>query len=144
MPDYARVATESGYRTTMTTRSHRWHGDMNTDAGGTDTAPNPEELLLGALGSCIVMTLQLYAVRKGWPLERVEIDLELDKRRAEELPEYTGDQKEVSTITQKIVLHGALDAEQRARLMEIATKCPVSKVLRSDVFFSEEEVTALP
>ncbi len=133
----ATVATDAGYRTIINTPTHQWHGDMPESAGGTDTAANPEELLLGALGSCTTMTLHMYANRKGWDLQRVEIDLSLDKVRAEEVEEYDGDARFVHTIQQSLRFHGDLDEKQRARLMEIAGKCPVHRILDGPTLVSE-------
>lgn len=138
--EFASVSTEQGYRTTINARTHTWNGDMPLDADGTDTAPNPEELLLGALGSCTTMTLHLYANRKGWNLQRVHINLELEKVKAEDYPDYSGDAKFVNLIRQNITLEGELDETQRARLMDIAGRCPVHRILDGPTITREFEV----
>ncbi|MEM6284656.1 MAG: OsmC family protein [Chloroflexota bacterium] len=127
----ARVVTEAGYVTSATNDRHTWHADVGEAAGGEDTAPNPEELLLGALGSCTVQTMHMYANRKGWDLQRVEVDLELDKVNAAEVPDYDGAAKFINMINKHIRLHGDLTDEQRERIMTIGTKCPVHRIISS-------------
>lgn len=138
--DSAHVITDKGYRTIVTSRSHTWHGDMPVDADGTDTGPNPEEMLLGALGSCTTMTLHMYANRKGWDLQKVEVELEFEKIKAVDYPDYDGDAKFVHRIRQKIQLHGNLDDAQRKRIMEIAGRCPVHRILDGPTITTEVEV----
>lgn len=142
--DFTSVKTEVGYRTTASTPHHTWHADLSVAAGGTDTAPNPEEQLLGALGSCTVQTLHMYADRKGWDLQRVEVNLEFEKVRATEVEEYDGDAKFVHKIHKDIRLIGNLDDKQRERLMEIATKCPVNRILLGPTWMTQEEVKRTP
>lgn len=134
----ARAVTEAGYRVTASTTKHNWYSDAPAIAGGEDTAPNPEEMLLGALGACTVQTLHMYANRKGWDLQRVEVDLEFDKQRADDVPEYQGDAKFVHNIRKQIRLVGQLDEAQRARLMEIAEKCPVNRILLGLTYTTQE------
>lgn len=138
--DRASVTTDNGYRTTVTTTSHRWHADMSIEAGGTDTGPNPEEMLLGALGSCTVITLHMYANRKKWDLQKVDIELEFEKIKAKDYPNYEGDAKFVHLVRQKLRFHGDLNEEQHARLMEIAGKCPVHRILDGPTYTSETEL----
>lgn len=142
--DRAKVRTEQGYQTTVTTDNHLWHSDTSIEGGGTDKGPNPEEMLLGALGSCTVMTLHMYANRKQWNLQRVEVDLELEKHKATDYPAYEGDAGFVNVIQQDIRLTGDLDEKQRARLMEIAGKCPVNRVISGPTFIEKQEITAEP
>jgi putative redox protein len=144
MLEHAHVETDAGYRTNITARHHTWHGDMPASADGTDTAPNPEELLLGALGSCTTMTLHMYAERKGWDLQKVSIDLELEKVPAEDDPTYDGDAKFVHRIRQTLTFHGELDEQQRQRLMHIAGRCPVHRILDGPTITTEEEAQPTP
>ncbi|MBC7870528.1 MAG: OsmC family protein [Chitinophagaceae bacterium] len=131
------VTLENDFRTTMQARQHLWYSDMPLEDGGTDTAPNPEEGLLGFLGSCMAMTAQLYANRKGWPLERVEVTLDLQRFNGIDYAGYDGEAKFIHEIRESIVFYGSLDDEQRARLLEIAGKCPVRRILTSPTFFVE-------
>ena len=114
-----RAALPAPLKQDVSIRQHRLTGDEETALGGTDAGPNPFELLLSALGCCTSMTLEHYATRKGWPLAGVTVKLE-HKR---------GEKGEPDTFTRELTLEGALDAEQRARLLEIANKCPVHKTL---------------
>jgi putative redox protein len=97
--------------------------------GGTDTGPAPHEWLLAGLGACTSMTLKLYADRKQWPLEAVEVAVEGDPTA------------EAFVFKRKIRLVGALDEEQRERLLEIANKCPVHKTLSGTIRIESELVT---
>jgi putative redox protein len=137
------VKLDSGLKTVIQTRSHTWHADETIESGGTDTAPDPMEEMLGALGSCVAITVKGYANRKNWPLEKVDVSLSIERFKASEYPGYEGDAQFVHEIREKIVLHGPLDETQHARLMEIATKCPVRRVLTTPVFFIETDEQAV-
>jgi len=104
--------------------------DEPIDKGGDDTGPEPHEFLLSALGACTAMTLRLYAARKGWPLTNVRVTLN------------GGPIEGKYAITRHIALEGELDAEQRQRLIEIASKCPVHRTLTGEVQIETNEVTA--
>lgn len=95
--------------------------DVTSDLGGKNLGPNPHELLEAALVSCTVMTMQMYANRKSWPLESSQVTVKTVKEGAESL------------ITREIQLTGALSEEQKAKLLEIADKCPVHKLLTSHI-----------
>lgn len=132
MKDNPCVTVESGegvYAQMIKARIHEWTAGEPVEAGGIDNGPTPYELLLSALGACTSITLEIYAARKGWPLEQVHVTLEHSKEaRAGE----NGD-KPVDTIDRVVRLDGALDDEQRAKLMEIAEKCPVHRTLTNQI-----------
>jgi putative redox protein len=136
----AQVVVRSGDGLTAfsTARGHTWVSDESLESGGTDTGPEPPEMLLGALGSCIILTMKLYAQRKGWPLEGVEIALDLERFNKVDYPAYQGSSDIIHEIRKQIVLRGPLDEDQKRRLLEISLKCPVSRVLMNPVFFVEQ------
>jgi len=114
--DY-RVALEDG-------AGHLWHADEPAALGGGDTAPTPDQLLLSALGACTAITLRMYAARKQWPLEGVEVELALDP---------DGRPAAGTDIARTIILRGPLDADQRERLLQIANACPIHRLLTGEV-----------
>lgn len=93
---------------------------------------------MGALGSCIAMTMRLYADRKGWALEGVEIELDFERFKARNYPAYDGDERYVHEITKKITLHGSLTEQQRERIIEIGGICPVHRLIATPSFFVQE------
>lgn len=106
---------------------------------GDGAGPDPYTLLLAALGSCISMTVMLYARRKGWPLERIEVRLRQGRIHATDCAECeTTTDTFVHRIERSVNLEGALlSEEQRTRLQEIAHKCPVHKTLGSEIVVTE-------
>ena len=106
--------------------------------GGEGAGPDPYTLLLAALGSCVSMTVTLYARRKGWPLERVRVRLRQRRVHAKdcEVCQSTGDGF-IHHIERSVRLEGPLDEEQRARLQEVAHKCPVHRTLTGTVYVTE-------
>jgi putative redox protein len=101
--------------------------------GGDDLGPSPYDLLLAALGSCTAMTLRMYADRKGWPLERVSVSLVQYKTHAKDCAQCETQNGRVDCIEREITLEGDLDEEQRARLLDIATRCPVQRTLKGEI-----------
>jgi len=99
--------------------------------GGSDAGPNPHELLLAALGACASITVQMYAGRKQWPLEGVDIRLSYGKVPAENQPDAkTG---MVDGIEMGVSCTGDLSQDQQRRLLEIAERCPVHRMLTSQM-----------
>jgi len=112
---------------------HGFLSDEPPSLGGTDEGPTPYDLLLAALGSCTAITLRLYAKRKGWPLMNVTVALTHDRVHLTDCEGCEEKPMKVERIRRVIALDGPLDAEQRARLMEIADKCPVHRTLEAEV-----------
>jgi len=117
---------------------HDLVADEPTRLGGTDLGPTPYDLLLAALGSCTSMTLGMYARKKGWPLEHVAVDLRHARIHAEDCADCETETGTVDQITRKIALHGPLDDAQRARLLEIADRCPVHRTLEAEIVIRSE------
>src|SRR5262245_47913395 len=105
---------------------HRLVADEPPPGGG-DAGPNPYDLLLAAMGSCTSMTLELYARRKKWPLQRVVVRLTHAREYADDCENCEDGTRRIDRIERQIALSGPLSDEQRARLLEIAERCPVSK-----------------
>jgi uncharacterized OsmC-like protein len=130
------VWTDKGMRTVASARDHIWYADEPIQDGGIDSAPTPKEMLLGALGSCMVITVHMYANHKNWPLDKVEVRLDIAEIKAADYPGYQGDARYVNEIHEEVIIHGdQLTPEQRERLREIAGKCPVRRVLINPTFF---------
>lgn len=117
----------------ITIGSHRLVADEPESVGGSDTGPSPYDFLLSALGSCTSMTLSLYARRKQWPLEAVTVRLRHAKIHAADCANCETKTGKIDRIDCHVELHGDLTEEQRARLLEIATKCPVYRTLTSEI-----------
>lgn len=119
-----------GFRTELSIGEHDLVADEPASVGGTEQGPTPYGFLLSGLGACTVMTLRMYADRKKWPLQQAVCHLRHEKIHAEDC---TGcDAKpgsKVDRIERVLELRGDLDAGQRARLLEIADKCPVHRTL---------------
>lgn len=129
----AHNAAGSGYTTTIRAGAHSLVVDEPVAVGGADMGPTPYDLLLGAAAACTAITVRMYATRKGWPLEDVEVRVQSGRSHAVDCEQCV--QRPVSklTLTHELVLHGPLTEEQRARLTEIAARCPVKQVLRQGI-----------
>src|SRR5262249_42878661 len=117
------------YQTRIETSSLVIAGDEPTSLGGEGAGPSPYEFLLAALGHCTVLTILLYARRKGWAVEAVAVRATHVRLVIDDVSELDPIKRKVERITQEIVLDGNLDDLQRARLIEIAGKCPVHRTL---------------
>ena len=113
--------------------SHTFYADEPVDAGGDNAGPDPYELLLAALGACTSMTLLLYARRKRWPLEDVEVRLSHRRDYARDCEDCDAKPVQIDQIERRITLKGDLDQAQRVRLLEIAEKCPVHRTLTGTI-----------
>jgi putative redox protein len=118
METEVKVRVGDTYEARVTAGKHQFVVDEPLSAGGMDKGPNPESLLLSALGCCMAITLRMYANRKGWPLKEVEIGLSFER-----------DKDMRANIEADVKLHGELTPEMHSRMLEIARKCPMHKTL---------------
>ena len=107
--------------------------DEPVSHGGSNLGPSPYQLLSAGLGACTSMTIRMYARRKGWPLRRVSVDVTHDKIHAEDCADCHQTSGRIDAFQRLIRLEGELDAAQRARLLEIADKCPVHKTFEGEI-----------
>jgi uncharacterized OsmC-like protein len=113
--------------------AHRLIADEPVNVGGLDSGPGLYDLLLAALGACTSMTLRLYADRKKLPLTRVQVRLRHGRIYATDCAECETKEGMIDRIERVITLQGDLDASERARLMDMADKCPVHRTLKSEI-----------
>ena len=131
------VRSESGMSAQAEMGAHQLTVDEPVSAGGQDSGPCPYDLLLAALGACTALTVRLYAQRKAWPLESVEVRLSHERIHAEDCAECETREGMLDRINKDLVLNGALDTEQRQRLAEIAERCPVQRTLTREVIVNQ-------
>ncbi len=118
---------------------HRWQADEPVGVGGTDTGPTPYELLLSALAACTTITVSMYAQRKGWDVQRIEVSYDHDRIHVKDCADCEDHQKGyIDRITSKVTIHGELDTAERERLAEVAASCPVHKTLEKGVHLIDE------
>jgi uncharacterized OsmC-like protein/pimeloyl-ACP methyl ester carboxylesterase len=118
---------------------HHLLADEPAAAGGEDTGPGPYDYVLAGLGACTSMTMRMYAERKSLPLERVTVTLSHNKIHAEDCAECETKVGMLDQFDRVIAMEGALDTEQRKKLMEIADKCPVHRTLTSEIHIVTKE-----
>ena len=138
-PEVAAVAEEgrwvtatagaAGFRTVLRAREHEIVADEPVSVGGTDGGATPYELLLGAIGGCTAITLRMYADRKGWPLEGVEVRLRTARAHAPDCADCEAKPVGMDRVEWEVELAGPLDAAQRRRLLDIAARCPVKRTV---------------
>jgi putative redox protein len=128
-----RETRNSKFQQTVMVGPHQMLADEPVAAGGEDSGPGPYDFLLTALGACKSMTMRLYADRKSLPLERATVTLNHSKIHAQDCAECETKEGMLDQIDVAIGLEGALDAEQRKRILEIADKCPVHRTLTSEI-----------
>ena len=116
--------------TEVLARGHAFLADEPASVGGSDLGPTPYDLLAAALGACTTMTLQMYARRKGWPLREASVRLEHRRLHLRDQEEACRDREpRMDSLQREVKLEGPLDHAQRARLLEIADRCPVHRTL---------------
>lgn len=123
----------SGFRQSILAGRHRLTADEPASVGGADTGPTPYDFLGTALAACTAMTIRMYARRKGLPLDHVSVDVRHDRIHAADCEDCDSKTGQVDQLHRLVRLEGALSDEQRAKLMEIADKCPVHRTLENEI-----------
>ncbi len=128
----------SGMAVQMSNGRHVWNADEPLEAGGTDTAPNPYELLLGSLAACTCITISWYCQHKKIPLESVSTTYDFSRVHADDCKDCDiPDKGFIEKITSNVHIEGDFDEAQRKRLAQIAQRCPVHKTLAHGVEFED-------
>lgn len=126
----ARLVLENGLTTEMKASKHALIADEPIDFGGNDFGPSPYDYLTSALAACTVMTLKMYADRKSIPLEEVTVHIDHEKR----VPSGASEQLKKDHFVKRIELIGDLTDQQRERMLEISSRCPVHRTLLNEVY----------
>lgn len=128
-----------GYAVALRTSSgHTWAADEPTEVGGTDTGPTPYELLLGALAACTTITVSMYAQRKGWSVDGIEVSYEHDRIHIDDCADCEAHHRGyIDRIVSQVTIRGDLDETQRKRLAQVAASCPVHKTLAKGVHLED-------
>jgi len=121
----------SGYTTEIMAGKHGFVADESENLGGSDFGPSPYEMLNGALGACTAMTLQMYARRKNWDLQEVNVHLSFDRSYREDCEHCDEKDRRLEVFDREIEIKGNLDQTQINRLLEIANRCPVHRTLEA-------------
>jgi uncharacterized OsmC-like protein len=136
------VVTESQarpYGQRITVGDHVLAADEPAAVGGADSGPTPYELLLAGLGACTAITVRMYADRKGWPLRHITVRLRHERVHARDCADCETRTGQLDHIERELQFDGELTGEQRARLLEMAERCPVHRTLHSEVRVSTSE-----
>lgn len=128
----ASLDADEGFSTSMKVGNHYMLADEPEDFGGNDFGPSPYELVSAGLSACTAMTIQMYAKRKGWDLQNVEVHTSYSKSHAEDCLDCESPGAKIDTFHRELKLNGSLDEKQTKRILEIADKCPVHKTLHTE------------
>lgn len=128
----------SGMVVKLSNGRHEWTGDEPLNAGGTDTGPNPYELLLGSLAACTCVTISAYCAHKGLALKSVSTSYDFSRVHADDCRDCDIPEKGfIEQITSNVHIEGDFDAAQQERLAQVAQRCPVHKTLARGVRFED-------
>ncbi|MEM9722997.1 MAG: bifunctional alpha/beta hydrolase/OsmC family protein [Bacteroidota bacterium] len=122
-----------GYTSQVLAGSHHLISDEPASVGGDDLGPSPYQFLLTAIGTCTSMTLRMYADRKGWDLQEVDVHLSHAKAHKQDCEACENPRSKIDVIDREIELKGNLTLQQRDRLLEIADRCPVHRTLHNEI-----------
>ena len=117
---------------------HAWQADEPLGAGGSDSGPNPYEMLLGSLAACVCITIAAYCKHKGMALEAVNAEFSFSRVHAEDCKDCDKpDRGFIEKVTSNVRIEGDFDAAQQKRLAQIARRCPVHKTLANGITFDD-------
>lgn len=122
-----------GYTSEILTPYHHLLADEPKSVGGENLGPTPYDLLMASLGTCTVMTLKMYAERKGWDLDEIVVFMNHDKVHKQDSKDFDKPGAKVSRFTRKLQISGEITDEMKTKLLEIADKCPVHRTLHEDI-----------
>lgn len=129
---------DSGTAVRLSNGRHEWHADEPADAGGTDTGPNPYELLLGSLAACTCVTISMYCRHKGMTLRSIRASYEFANVHADDCKDCDEPAKGfIQKVTSNIEIDGDFDDAQQKRLTQIVARCPVHKTLAQGIAFED-------
>ncbi len=115
------IIGKDAFRTELTTSGHHLIADEPDEMGGKNLGPAPGHFLMMSLASCTAITLRMYADRKKWLVEKIRVEVSSEKVN------------DTTVFTRHIYLEGALEADQKTRLLQIANGCPVHKMLTNPI-----------
>lgn len=127
----ASLDANDGFTTKLKVGNHYITADEPTSFGGNDFGPSPYELVSAGLSACTVMTIQMYAKRKGWQIDNVEVHTTYSKSHAHDCENCEDSNARIDTFEREIKLTANIDDKQKQRILQIADKCPVHKTLHS-------------
>jgi putative redox protein len=130
MVNISAVINKEPYKTEIFAGNNKLIADEPTTNGGKGTGFSPSELLAASLAACTSITLRMYADRKEWVVEKIEVNVSFER----------DEEKNISNITRKIHFTGNLDEEKKERLMAIADKCPIHKTLSNQINITTLEI----
>jgi putative redox protein len=139
------VLTGKGaYQTRLTAGNYEFYSDEPIEAGGSGTAPDPMELLFGSLAACTIITLKMYLDRKNWKYDSLNVSITTQVDRIENAAPLNAEERKhvregrLRRIHKIIQMKSNLDSEQLERILEIAGKCPVNKLLKESAYITDE------
>lgn len=131
---------EDNFTTSIQTKKHNFTADEPESVGGDDFGPSPYDFLSAGLAACTVMTLKMYAERKQWDLHEVYAYITYSKKHSDDLMSDSNTPKRIDHLQKRLKFLGNLDETQKAKLKEIASKCPVHRTLLSETIIETEVI----
>ena len=141
-PEVVVRGNANGFLQEIITGAHHLQSDEPSGVGGDNAGPGPYDYILAGLGACTSMTIGLYARRSKWPLEDITVSLRHSRIHAKDCEDCLTKEGMLDRIDVEIELTGSLTSEQRAKLMEVAGKCPVHRTLKSEINIQLREASA--